>query len=553
MASREERQQRNGGAGAIQKRYDALSKAKPSYYTPDTEVYTIKAPIKGWNAFSPLAAMEPEFATSLINWVPRPGWVELRGGYANWVLALGGSANPVNSLMVYRPSTTDTETMFAASGTSIYNVSTQGTGTAVVTSLSNNTRWQYVNFTPAGGTTTLVIVNGQDAVHNYNGSSWTTPTITGATSSTFITVHSHMRRLWFVSSHSTVLWYLPIDSISGAVSSLDIGPFLTKGGYVIALKTWTVDGGNGPTALLVAMSTQGQVVIYQGTDPSATFTLVGVFDLAWPVGRRCMVNIGSDVGIITLEGLIPISKALPFNPAALRSVAFTANIQNAVAQVMQSSSTNFGWETILYPSQSLMIMNVPIAENSQQVQYVMNTITQAWCQFTGWNANTFAIFNESLYFGDNTGNVQLAYTGRLDGGAAIYADLECAYNNFREPAKVKYIGMVKPFLITDGSITPSIGFNIDFVQNTNITSAVQTVSQAGAMWDVSLWDVGVWGGGQISEANWQGSTALGTWLGLRMVINYSTSSQGTLVESGENLPVLQVAEFLAMGSAGGPI
>ena len=113
--------------------------------------------------------------------------------------------------------------------------------------------------------------------------------------------------------------------------------------------------------------------------------------------------------------------------------------------------------------------------------------------------------------------------------------------------------MVKPFLITDGSITPSIGFNIDFVQNTNITSAVQTVSQAGAMWDVSLWDVGVWGGGQISEANWQGSTALGTWLGLRMVINYSTSSQGTLVESGENLPVLQVAEFLAMGSAGGPI
>jgi hypothetical protein len=43
-------------------------------------------------------------------------------------------------------------------------------------------------------------------------------------------------------------------------------------------------------------------------------------------------KIGSDVGIITQQGVIPLSRALPFDPSAQRSSAITARIQNAMAE-----------------------------------------------------------------------------------------------------------------------------------------------------------------------------------------------------------------------------
>ena len=166
-----------------------------------------------------------------------------------------------------------------------------------------------------------------------------------------------------------------------------------------------------------------------------------MFDLPSPIGRRCLKKIGSDVAVITNSGLLPISKALPFNPASQRQVAFTNRIQNAMLNAAQNYSNQFGWEVELFPAQTLMIMNVPTVANSQQLQFVMNAMTGAWCKFTGWNANTFCIFNEQLYFGDNLGNVNVAYTGPLDLLDPIVYDMKCAFNFFNEPGRIKNMSM----------------------------------------------------------------------------------------------------------------
>src|ERR1700675_4927504 len=84
---------------------------------PDVQTKIVPAPTDGWDAISPLASMDPKRAPILNNWIPRPGWVELRDGYFPWVL-LDAMTAPVETLMVRR--TGSGERMFAAAGGSIY-------------------------------------------------------------------------------------------------------------------------------------------------------------------------------------------------------------------------------------------------------------------------------------------------------------------------------------------------------------------------------------------------------------------------------------------------
>ena len=128
----------------------AKTVAKVPFLAPDVETKIIPSPTDGWDQISPLAEMDPKRAPILTNWVPRPGYVEARQGYFAWNKP---STSPVESLMVYRPPSG--ETMFAAAGNSIYDVSNYGTSTAVQTGLGS-ARWQYVgNFTPSGAATVL--------------------------------------------------------------------------------------------------------------------------------------------------------------------------------------------------------------------------------------------------------------------------------------------------------------------------------------------------------------------------------------------------------------
>src|SRR5271169_729908 len=87
---------------------------------PDVITKVVPVPTDGWDAISPLASMDPKRAPILNNWIPRPGWLELREGYFPWVFLLGVTS-AVETLLIYRAQ--GAEKMFAASGAAIYDVS----------------------------------------------------------------------------------------------------------------------------------------------------------------------------------------------------------------------------------------------------------------------------------------------------------------------------------------------------------------------------------------------------------------------------------------------
>ncbi len=111
---------------------------------------TIPAPIGGWNASSSLDEMPANDALKLVNWIPRAGYVQSRGGFAIFASGLGG---PVSSLLPYRGTT---EKLLAAANGNIWDV-TSGSPVSKGSGFTSN-RWQYTNHS-----TKLVLVNGLNA------------------------------------------------------------------------------------------------------------------------------------------------------------------------------------------------------------------------------------------------------------------------------------------------------------------------------------------------------------------------------------------------------
>jgi len=246
---------------------------------------SVTAPVGGWNARDSLADMPPADAVIMLNWFPLTTEVTLRKGYTEWATGISGQ---VESLFVYAGSTTNE--LFAAAGGSFYDVTATGAvGAAVVTGTSNS-RWQYVNISTTGGNF-MYVANGVNKPYLYNGTTWTaidavsTPAITGVTTTTLNNPITFKNRLWFIQDSTLVVWYLPTDSIGGAANKIDMSAVAQLGGYIVCHYTWSLDAGDGVDDYYVAVTSMGEIIIYQGTDPSSltTFSLRGVWQLGHPV------------------------------------------------------------------------------------------------------------------------------------------------------------------------------------------------------------------------------------------------------------------------------
>lgn len=473
------------------------------------------APIGGLNARDPLAGMPATDAVILENWFPTPTNVVIRKGWVEWCT---GFANPVETLMSYAP-TTGAYQLFAASGTSFYDVTTQGVvGAAVVTGLGN-AQWQYTNIVTPGGSF-LWCVNGVDGPRMYNGSAWSVPAVTGVTLTSLANVCVFGNRLFMVEKNTLKVWYLAVQSIAGAATAFDLSTIFSLGGYLMAMGTWSVDAGNGMNDLAVFVSSEGQVAIYQGVDP-ASWTKQGVYNVGRPIGRKCLSKFAGDCLLLCEDGLLPLSKALQSSTID-RSVAITNKIQNEIANNITLYSSNYGWQTQLYSDANQLYLNVPVTGNYSNFQFVQNTITGAWTTFTGMNARCWETTGTNLWFG-NANAVCKAWFGQFDNTAQIQADALPAYQDFKYRAANKYFTMVRPALVADG--TPSIlfGLDLDFL-NTEAAGALSYIPTPGAMiWGTMVWGSMIWGGSLRQISSWQTVGGVGYYGAIRLTIQANGS------------------------------
>jgi hypothetical protein len=272
--------------------------------------------------------------------------------------------------------------------------------------------------------------------------------------------------------------------------------------------TWSFDAGDGPDDAIVFMTSEGEAIVYRGTDPSTAsdWVLIGVYFVGKPLGRRSFVKFGGDLVAITQNGAFPLSTALQtatVNP----TFALTNKIEDAFNEDSRLYGDNFGWEATLYPAQEALIFNIPVIEGDQKKQYVMNTITKAWCEFDSWDGECFVEYNKELYFGHSQG-VRKAWTGKSDGGAAINAVGKTAFNYFGNTSQQKRLVFFRPLLRVNGSIEYFTGIDVDFSDTTLIGTTTYTAPAAG-LWDSGKWDTMLWSGALQTVRQWTSPGGVG--------------------------------------------
>lgn len=481
---------------------------------------SVVAPVGGWDTREALADMPPQNAVILDNWFPSTDKVTLRRGSADHATGLPG---PVETLLEYTGVTGATK-LFAASEGGIYDVSSSGAvGAAAVSGLSND-RWQQVQIGTSGGQF-LFMVNGTDSPRSYDGSSWATPSISasGLTATNLVWCNLHQRRLWFGEEDSLRAWYLDVNSIAGTPVSFSLAGVARRGGYIMNMGTWTRDAGDGADDVAVFVTSEGEAIVYQGIDPSssATWALIGVFQIGKPIGRRCIIKAGADLVLVTQDGFVTAASILTVDRSQADKVALSAQINKAVNDAVRDYGTLFGWQPFLYPRGTMLMFNIP-QTSTTAYQFVFNTITGAPCRFTGLNALCWALKGDDAYFGSSDGVVYKFDTGSSDDGAAINGDALQAFSYFKSPGVAKAFKLVEPIFESAGNPNAALDLNVDF--QIRAPSGVPAASPVNsATWGVSKWGIGTWGtDGQIYRG-WRGVRGIGRAASIRIRVSTTTS------------------------------
>lgn len=466
------------------------------------------APVGGLNARDSLALMPATDAITMDNVFPERSYAEIRRGFASYATGLGAAGETIMTWGGAVPK------MLTVAAGNVFDVTSPGAvGAAIKTGLTNS-RLQRVMFTNTGGSY-LVMVNGADGVMTYNGAAWATQVITGATATTFTNVASWKRRLWFVQGGSTKAWYLGTDAIAGAATALDLGGVWRLGGSLVAILTSSFDSaGSGLDEYIGFVSSLGEIAVYRGSDPASatTFALVGTFRIGSPVGTRFFAQMGGDMALITTDGVVSLMQSMQVDRSGILATSVTDKIGPLIAAAYQAFGTNFGWGLQVYPRGHRLILNIPQGPDAS-IQYVMNTLSGAWCRYTGHDALDWALLGDQLFFVGAAGTVFQADAGADDDGAGIPWKMRLAFRDFRTARQKRFL-RVRPLIMANGAPNAVLAMDVDYAEQQVVNVPLSTPS--GAVWDTAVWDADVWAGGPENYRNWSSVSGIGYVGSIRM-------------------------------------
>lgn len=505
-------------------------------------ISSVPAPVGGLNVYDSLVAMPPTDAIALENIVPQPYGCVVRKGYAQYSGGMG--LGSVTSLSGWNDVDGATKA-FAWSITDFYDITSVGPVGAPLISGLSNAWWQSVMMANSAGVHMLAF-NGADDPIWYSGAGLQRLTAaagpgqwTGVNPATLIQATVHQGRLWAVQLDTTLGWYLPADAIFGAADFFDFGPFFKRGGYLDALFTWTVDAGSGSDDHLVAVSSNGEAVVFAGTDVAGTdWHLIGVYVVGKPVrGRRFGTNVGGDLLLVTQTGLVSMAAQVTSTKVNTEAAkVLSLKVSFLLSELASALGSLDGWQVDYFPAINLLIINIPSVYAGGSGQLVINMINQAWCTFSNMNAACWFRLGTMPFFGSTLGRVWRAWYGNVDGagfdglgGNNIQSFARQAYSYFGAQGVQKQVGMYRPVFLTMGVVGYQSVIDYDFRQSQLAYPGSAVPGAGSSLWDFGLWNEATWSGDAVTKRDWNQSNGIG--VAASIALRLSTSNETTWVST----------------------
>lgn len=413
----------------------------------------------------------------------------------------GTTWNPVNAAAVNQVAFDAQTTAFTVGATL-----TGGTSGATATILSVQKLTATTGVLKLGAITAgpyqdneTITGGGGSALANGASAAASSTAITGVLTSDLSHVWSFGSRLFFVKKNTMQAWYLPVDSIGGAAVAFSLAGIFSKGGSLLFGAKWSMDAGDGLDDKCVFVSTEGEVAIYEGTNPgsAADWRKAGVYVMPKPLGKKAYTTAGGDLLIATEVGLIPISAAIQSDLAAIESKAVSRNISPHWR--LQASVLTQGWEIVKTPRRGCMFVSQP----GDTTCLAVNLLTGAWSRVTGWSALCMGYFGSAGYFGTATGAICQMESGGSDNGEIYTATYLGQHDAMDAPGRQKTVLQMRAMFQVGSPIDPQLTALGNFDEELPVPPS-SPAAYAVDGWDVGLWDVVLWDAGTTitSRADW---------------------------------------------------
>jgi hypothetical protein len=455
----------------------------------------------------------------------KAGALESRRGKK--ILLKTTSGNTLSNLIIhYDEDVLNNQVLYKVSNGGVYSLNVTDIGGSAsdtqITTLTAGSTLSATRISTLGGNYT-VIANGTSAPGIWDGSTFTAYTTSGGTynitgtdaatvcSSSITSVTTYAGHIFFFNAGSTKFYSLALNSIAGAVTTVDMSMFVRARGLIGGGDFLAREGSDRSLAGFVAIGDNGQCAVFTGTDPDdlTTWKMEGVATLPGrPIGRRAWVSVDRDMYVLTTAGLCSVSKALlgDYSP-------ISAPIQEQLLNC-DLTSAELAFDSL----HRRVIVNLNSAADSIAVtQYVLHLDDMAWTTWSGVQAASLSSQGSTTVcaVGDTLWRVD--YDSLDETSTGVYADIvsriEWSSGSFGTQSKKRWI-RVAPQFRAYGTISINIGMISDF-ENQNRLSTAGSWTGENLSWAAlealtwGQWEVMPWAADEVSPLSWKALSGTG--------------------------------------------
>jgi hypothetical protein len=305
--------------------------------------------------------------------------------------------------------------------------------------------------------------------------------------------------LFFIQKRSMSAWYLDINSVGGALLEIPLSGAAGKGGTLLFGAVYSTDAGDGNDDKCVFVTTLGEVLVFTGTNPgdSANWRQEGRWALGRPMGMNAHIQIGGDLMVLTIEGIVPLSVALARDISQTELAMLTRTIKPMWRENV-AKRTTYPWTIARWDEYGALFVTWPGGNPGDRMCAVSNLATGAWCRFIGYDALCFLRHGADLFYGTQDGIImQGERTGYDDGNHArkpYLATLVGGWEMFGAPAaNFTWHQARANFHSAAGEpFQPQLAAAVNY--NIVLPSPPQAGPDTGPLdvWDQGLWDDARW-------------------------------------------------------------
>lgn len=307
---------------------------------------------------------------------------------------------------------------------------------------------------------------GNPVLVNQSGISLSTfTTSTGLDPAGFDGVLAHQDRLFFWKTGDELdFYYGELGAITGSLTRFPLGRLGNITGKILGLKSLTIDSGQGMNDVLAIFTTTGQIVCYEGLDPSDgnNWRQINRIKVAPPVSLDAFVEVGTDLWMLTGSGVVSVLSSMRESSLALVNTISRPVQKELVDQIAEGGS----WSMHLSADGRMVIINRVLNDIASQHIY--------WTDNPGWTkANYPAAYWHNL--GLNT--LFTAITGER-GTLADSSEMITAtwYSSWFRMPRSSGITFVRPTIIAKGALDVSVTILSDHDETaSDIAEATQTI------------------------------------------------------------------------------